>query len=294
MNAVEYAPDVNHVPDTSDISNADYVSAVEKIKRSANKPTLSREQEVDLFIKIEDGDDEAREIMIESNLRLVIAIAVKYQDRGVPLEDLIQEGVIGLIRAVERFDYRLGNKFGTFAIWEIKSALGRACNKYANLIRLPDHLCVKGNRISSAVSHLRQELQREPTEQEIADEIGISVEQLESIMVARTDVQSMDTPIGSEEDESTISDTIQDTSSASDVTEQLSRNDLVERLFEDATQNENLTANEAVMIKLHFGLTGNPLNFPEIGNIIGLTREAVRVAVKRGLAKMQKSYESLQ
>lgn len=278
----------------TDSSQSDHTSAVERIRRSANKKVLSRDEETELAKRIENGDELAREELIESNLRLVISIAVRYQGNSVPLEDLIQEGTIGLMRAVKKFDYRKGFKFSTYAIWHIKSSITRALNKYSNMIRLPDYLCVKANKVGSAYTMLRQELQREPTRVEVAESLDITIEQLDQISSARSDVHSMDAPLSSDEDAASIGDLIEDTSSASDVTEDLSRKDLVERLFNHSSHNNNLTDKEKLTIELHFGLRDdNAMNFNEVGIIVGLTREGARQSIVRGLRKLQKAYYAL-
>lgn len=275
------------------VSN-DYVSAVERIRKSANKKVLSKAEEVELFKAFENEDESARDELIESNLRLVIAVASKYQGLGVPLEDLIQEGTIGLMKAIKKFDYKRGFKFSTYAIWWIKSHITRCLDNYGRMVRLPDYLCQAANNISATYSELRQKMMREPTREEIAEALDITVEQLDQIAVSRADVKSMDTPLSSEEDATTIGDLIEDESSMSDVTEDLTIKDLVENLFSHADSIGILSDNEKLAVQMRFGIGyDDEMNYGQIGYAIDRSREGARLAVARGLQKLHRVYYEL-
>jgi RNA polymerase primary sigma factor len=250
----------------------------------ADVPLLTAEQEVDLAQRIERGDQAALEKFIMSNLRLVVSVAKRYTGRGLPLLDLIQEGNIGLMRAVQKYDWRKGFKFSTYATWWIRQAVTRAIADKARTIRLPVHMGEAITRLNQVSQRLTQELGREPTEHELAEALGVAVHKVREAQKAAHIPTSLEAPIG-EEDESELADMVADENS------QQPEEAVYEMLLKRETQEalgQVLTPREQLVLQLRFGL-GNGHVYPleKIGEVLGITRERVRQIESKALEKLR-------
>jgi RNA polymerase primary sigma factor len=235
-------------------------------------PLLTKEQEVELAKRVERGDIEAKEQMINSNLRLVISIAKRYQGHGLSLLDLIQEGIIGLIRAVEKFDWRKGFKFSTYATWWIRQAVQRGVANKSREIRVPVHIVEREQRISRAERDLAPKLGRMPTDEEVARAARITVPQVIEVRAAARAVTSLDRPIA-EESGTTFQELV--AGEEDEVDEAVTIN-LAQEALHDAL--DELPDREREVLKLRYGLNGerDPVSLEEIGRQLGITRERVR------------------
>lgn len=246
-------------------------------------PLLTYEEELELAQRILDGDEDAKQKLAESNLRLVVSIAKKYVGRGMLFLDLIQEGNMGLMKAVEKFDYTKGFKFSTYATWWIKQAITRAIADQARTIRIPVHMVETINKLIRTSRHLLQQLGREPTPEEIAAEMEISVERVAEIQKIAQDPVSLETPIG-EEDDSHLGDFIQDEESPAPH-DAASYTMLREQLEEVMS---TLTPREAKVLKLRFGLEdGKSRTLEEVGKEFNVTRERIRQIEAKALRKLR-------
>ena len=253
------------------------------LKEIGKVPLLSPDEEIELAKKIELGDEAAKKKLAEANLRLVVSIAKRYVGRGMQLLDLIQEGNLGLIKAVEKFDYRKGYKFSTYATWWIRQAITRAIADQARTIRIPVHMVETINRLVRTQRQLVQKLGREATPEELAKELDMPVDRVREIMKISQDPVSLETPIGEEED-SHLGDFIQDESIPTPV-EATNQTLLHEQLDEVVS---TLTEREQRVIKLRFGWDdGRPRTLEEVGKEFNVTRERIRQIEAKALRKLR-------
>ncbi len=283
--AVEDAEDVD--VENIDLSVPDGISIEDPVrmylKEIGKVPLLTADEEIELAQRMEEGDEEAKKRLAEANLRLVVSIAKRYVGRGMLFLDLIQEGNLGLIKAVEKFDYRKGYKFSTYATWWIRQAITRAIADQARTIRIPVHMVETINKLIRVSRQLLQELNREPTPEEIAKEMNMPVERVREILKISQEPVSLETPIGEEED-SHLGDFIKDENvpvpdKAAAYT--LLREDLDEVL-------KTLTEREQKVLCLRFGLEdGRARTLEEVGKEFNVTRERIRQIEAKALRKLR-------
>ncbi len=267
------------------------------LKEIGSYPLLSITEEIELAKRIEQGDEKAKQVLTESNLRLVVSIAKRYVGRGLSFLDLIQEGNLGLIKAVEKFDYTKGYKFSTYATWWIRQAITRSIADQSRTIRIPVHMSEVINKTYRVSRNLLQELGREPTEQELAETMGLPIEKVREILKVSADPISLDTPIG-EEDDSHLGDFIKDESiiGPEEAASYAVLQDQISKLL------DTLTEREQRVLVLRFGLKdGRTRTLEEVGKEFNVTRERIRQIEAKALrklrhpsrSKMLKGYENV-
>lgn len=253
-------------------------------------PLLTPEQEVELARKIRKGDRNARELMIKANLRLVVKIAHDYEGFGLPLLDLINEGNVGLMKAVERFDPRKGGKLSTYAAWWIKQSIKRALANQSKTIRLPVHLVDKISKMRRTAMRLQEEFGREPTDDELGEELGISASKVAQLRTAAIRPASLDAPIN-DEDSNNFSEIVQDENAMTPY-ENL-QEDTVNTMLRELIK--TLPEREAVILDYRFGLSGGKeKTLEEVGEKFGVTRERIRQIQNIALGKLRKMIEKLE
>lgn len=271
--------------DTDEISEAMSLNDPVRmyLKEIGKIPLLTPDEEQALARKMAEGDEAAHQKMVEANLRLVVSIAKRYVGRGLPLLDLIQEGNLGLIKAVSKFDYTKGYKFSTYATWWIRQSISRAIADHARTIRIPVHMVETINRVSRASHELVQELGRDPSPQEIAKRLHLPVEKVEEIMRVSQEPISLETPVG-EEDDSHLGDFIQDEDAyepADAASYALLREQLADVL-------KTLTPREEKVLRLRYGLTDGKMHtLEEVGEEFDVTRERIRQIEAKALRKLR-------
>ena len=260
------------------------------LKEIGRVPLLTADQEVELALRIEQGDEEAKQELAEANLRLVVSIAKRYVGRGMQFLDLIQEGNMGLMKAVEKFDYRKGFKFSTYATWWIRQAITRAIADQARTIRIPVHMVETINKLVRIQRQLLQDLGREPLPEEIGAEMDMPTSKVRDILKIAQEPVSLETPIG-EEDDSHLGDFIEDHDATSPADH--AANEMMKKQLENVL--DTLTDREENVLRLRFGLDdGRTRTLEEVGKVFGVTRERIRQIEAKALRKLRHPSRSKQ
>jgi RNA polymerase primary sigma factor len=257
------------------------------LNEAGRYPLLTAPQEVEIAKRIEHGDKQAKDLLVNSNLRLVVSIAKKYQGHGLTLLDLIQEGIIGLIRAAEKFDWRKGFKFSTYATWWIRQAVQRGVANKARVIRIPVHIVEREQKISRAERELVATLERAPTDEELSEKAKLPIKQVREVRSAARAVASLDKPVG-DDDSASFGDLFASSEATPDEQVEV---ELTEKALHAAVA--ALSEREQQILNLRYGLTGeaDPKSLEEIGRILGITRERVRQLEAEALRRLAERRE---
>ncbi len=273
---------------TKQVTNRETPSLDKYLHEIGKVKLLSAEEEVKLAKKIKDGDQEALELLINANLRFVVSVSKQYQNQGLSLPDLINEGNLGLIKAAQRFDETRGFKFISYAVWWIRQSILQALAEQARIVRLPLNKIGSMNKVNNTFAILEQEFQREPTSEEIAATLDLAPSEVKESLRAMNKHISMDAPLRKDEDNN-LYDTILSTDSISPDNELL--NDSLKREIERSLS--TLSIREADIIRLYYGLKGEPpYSLEEIGNLFNLTRERVRQIKEKAIKRLKHTYRS--
>ncbi len=276
-------PDAKYLDDVADDSVRLYLREIGKI------PLLTSEEELALAQRVVAGDEKAKDQMAEANMRLVVSIAKRYVGRGLDLLDLIQEGNTGLLRAVEKFDPDKGFKFSTYATWWIRQAITRAIADQARTIRIPVHMVETINKLLRTQRRLTQDLNREPTNEEIAEAMELDVEKVEHIMKIKQDISSLDASVRDDEEDSVLGDFIEDEDTVTP--EESATGQLLKEQVKDLLG--SLSEREQKILRLRFGLEdGKNHTLEEVGQEFSVTRERIRQIEAKALAKLKKHKDS--
>lgn len=279
----EIIQDTSYLDDVADDSVRLYLREIGKI------PLLNAEEELELAQKVVSGDKRAKDKMAEANMRLVVSIAKRYVGRGLDLLDLIQEGNTGLLRAVEKFDPDKGFKFSTYATWWIRQAITRAIADQARTIRIPVHMVETINKLLRTQRRLTQDLNREPTNEEIAEAMELDVEKVEHIMKIKQDISSLDASVRDDEEDSVLQDFIEDEDTVTP--EESATGQLLKEQVKDLLG--SLSEREQKILRLRFGLEdGKQHTLEEVGQEFSVTRERIRQIEAKALAKLKKHKDS--
>ncbi|ACZ41674.1 RNA polymerase, sigma 70 subunit, RpoD subfamily [Thermobaculum terrenum ATCC BAA-798] len=285
-----YLRDIGAIPLLTPMEEIALAKAIEKGRQATRKlhQDLSPEER-EAALRDKERGEMARRRMIECNLRLVVSIARRYAGRGLPLSDLIEEGNLGLMRAADKFDYRRGYRFSTYATWWIRQAVTRALASQSRVVRLPVHVTELMHNITKVSHRLSQELGREPTSEEIAAELNITPERVREVVKASQYPMSLEQPYG-EDGDGTVEEIIEDPNIESPA-DQVSRDILREQIL---ALLDDLTDRERQVLDLRYGLTGNhSYTLEEVGKVLGVTRERIRQIEKEALSKLRPHAESL-
>lgn len=272
----------NKITARESLSLDKYLSDIGKI------PMLTADEEADLARRIREGDDKALERLTNSNLRFVVSVAKQYQNQGLSLIDLINEGNVGLIKAARRFDETKGFKFISYAVWWIRQSILQAIVEHSRLVRIPTNKVGSYNKINAAHISFVQEFEREPTIEELADMLGITTREVSTMLKGNKRHVSFDAPLGGEESENTMLEVVASDDEGLNPDTSLMSQSLKEEIESGLNM---LTERERDVISVYFGLKGNqPLTLEEIGDLFGLTRERVRQIKERAIRRLRKSY----
>jgi RNA polymerase primary sigma factor/RNA polymerase nonessential primary-like sigma factor len=286
---VDLTEDIEIEKTTAQYSNSDLEVFKIYLNEVSQYPVLSRNEEIELAKLIEKGDKEANDYMVKCNLRLVISISKKYLNRGMTLSDIVEEGNIGLLKAVERFDYKRGFKFSTYATWWIRQAIERALVNQCRMVRIPVHMTENINKVLKAQTSLQYKLGRDPTMSELSTETDMPFSTLKKVFDAMKQDTSLDMPVG-EDDNLNLHEVISKESESLDPYSHVESESVKKLILQWLNY---LNDNEKEIIVKRYGLNGEePATLESIGNDFGITRERVRQIEKRVIAKLQRLVKS--